>query len=46
MIPYYAAQVEFSARKAERMLGFSPRYDLRSGMRLTEAWARWARLIP
>jgi nucleoside-diphosphate-sugar epimerase len=46
MIPYYAAQVELSARKAERMLGFSPCYDLHSGMRLTEAWARWARLIP
>jgi len=46
MVPYYAAKVEFSARKAEKMLGFTPRYDLREGMRLTEAWARWARFIP
>lgn len=45
IIPYYAAQVEFSSRKAEKVLGFSPRYDLQSGMRLTEEWARWARYI-
>lgn len=46
MIPYYGKQVEFSTRKAEQMLGFAPRYDLSSGMRLTEIWARWAKLVP
>jgi nucleoside-diphosphate-sugar epimerase len=45
MVPYYAAQMEFSAKKAEKVLGFAPRYDLHSGMAMTAQWARWARLL-
>jgi nucleoside-diphosphate-sugar epimerase len=45
VLPYYAAKVEFSSAKAERILGYEPRYDLASGMALTEKWARWARII-
>jgi nucleoside-diphosphate-sugar epimerase len=43
---YLSAKIEFSAAKAERLLGFAPRYSFAEGMALTEQWARWARLIP
>jgi nucleoside-diphosphate-sugar epimerase len=46
LLPYYAAKIELSTKKAENLLGYSPRYDLSAGMRRTEEWARWARLIP
>jgi nucleoside-diphosphate-sugar epimerase len=45
VLPYYAAKVEFSSAKAERILGYQPRYDLASGMAVTEKWARWAGVI-
>jgi nucleoside-diphosphate-sugar epimerase len=45
ILPYYAAKVEFTSAKAERVLGYQPRYDLASGMAVTEKWARWAGVI-
>lgn len=45
MIDYLSARVEFSTAKAERLLGFSPRYSLDEGMGLTREWAEWANLL-
>jgi len=45
IVPFFAGQVEYSIAKAERVLGYVPRYDLTTGMALTETWARWARVI-
>lgn len=46
IVPFFGGQVEYSIAKAERILGYAPRYDLATGMALTENWARWARIIP
>lgn len=46
MIPYYASRLEISSQKARDLLGYSPQYTLEQGMKLTEEWARWARIIP
>jgi nucleoside-diphosphate-sugar epimerase len=32
--------------KARELLGYEPAFGFEQGMRLTEAWARWERLIP
>ena len=45
IVPYFAAKVEYSTAKAERLLGYAPRFDLAAGMAVTEKWARWARII-
>jgi len=41
-----ARQARVSTEKARRILGYTPVFTLRSGMQLTEQWARWAGLIP
>ena len=46
MVRRLGAKTELSARKAERLLGYKPAFELDRGMALTEQWARWARLIP
>ncbi len=46
MIDYFANTSDFSIDKARSKLGYSPQYELRRGMELTEQWARWANLIP
>jgi nucleoside-diphosphate-sugar epimerase len=43
--PFFASEVEYSTAKAERLLGYQPRYGLAAGMALTEKWARWAGVI-
>jgi nucleoside-diphosphate-sugar epimerase len=35
----------FSHAKAERMLGYSPRYSIDSALPLLKAWAEWSRLV-
>ncbi len=35
-----------SIEKAAARLGYRPRFDLASGMAMSEAWARWARYLP
>jgi nucleoside-diphosphate-sugar epimerase len=42
---FLAAKTEVRIDKARRLLGYRPRFDLARGMALTEAWARWARLV-
>jgi nucleoside-diphosphate-sugar epimerase len=46
MVGFFAAKTRASIGKAQQLLGYQPRFDLQAGMRLTEAWARWAGLIP
>ena len=46
MVRRLAAKTEFNPAKAEKLLGYAPRFDLAGGMQLTEQWARWARLLP
>jgi nucleoside-diphosphate-sugar epimerase len=41
-----ARQARVSIEKARRILGYTPVFNLRQGMDLTEQWARWAGLIP
>jgi nucleoside-diphosphate-sugar epimerase len=43
---YLSAETEYSSKKAQTLLGYSPQYDLQRGMDVTEQWARWARIIP
>jgi hypothetical protein len=42
----FAARSVASIEKAGRLLGYEPRVGFEEGMRLTEAWARWANLVP
>ena len=42
----FAAPTVFRIDKAVHCLGYVPRYDLQTGMRLTHEWARWANLLP
>ena len=44
-IEYYQAKMTVSIEKARTVLGYSPQYDLATGMELTAAWARWAHFI-
>ena len=44
-IEFYTAKTSVRIDKARQMLGFQPAFDLESGMRLTEQWARWANLL-
>jgi len=44
-IEFYTAKTRIRIDKARQMLGFQPAFDLESGMRLTEQWARWANLL-
>lgn len=45
VVQFYAAKTRVRIDKAQRMLGYQPVFDLDSGMRLTEQWARWANLL-
>lgn len=42
----FAARSTARIDKARRTLGYEPRWSFDDGMRLTEAWARWANLLP
>jgi nucleoside-diphosphate-sugar epimerase len=42
---FYAAKTTVRIDKAKRLLGYQPGFDLESGMRWTEKWARWANLL-
>jgi nucleoside-diphosphate-sugar epimerase len=44
-VQFFAAKTRVRIDKAKQMLGYQPVFDLDSGMRLTEQWARWARLL-
>jgi len=53
IIPISASMAELLAAKsvvridkAKRLLNYHPVFDIDSGMRLTEHWARWAGLLP
>ncbi len=45
MIDFFSARTRVRIAKAKRLLGYQPDFDLGSGMRLTEQWARWANLL-
>ena len=45
MIGFYRTQTRVVIDKAQRLLGFTPAFDLERGMAVTEAWARWASLL-
>lgn len=45
LLQVYAGRARFSNEKARRILGYRARVDFDSAMRITEAWARWARLV-
>lgn len=43
---YLSAETDYSNKKAIELLGFDPVFGIDAGMAMTEAWARWARVIP
>jgi nucleoside-diphosphate-sugar epimerase len=45
-VDFLAARTDVVIDKARRVLGYEPAYDLDRGMAVTEAWARWANLLP
>jgi len=45
MIRFYRMRTSVRIEKAKRMLGYQPAFDFKSGMELTERWARWANLL-
>lgn len=44
-ITFFTARTRVRIDKARNLLGYGPQFDLARGMALTEAWARWARLL-
>jgi len=44
-VRFYVPKTRVRIDKARRVLGYQPVFDLESGMRLTEQWARWANLL-
>jgi len=44
-IKLFSAKTTFKINKAKQMLDYQPHYDLPSGMKRTEEWARWANMI-
>jgi nucleoside-diphosphate-sugar epimerase len=44
LISLLASTTTFGIDKARRILGYDPRIDFQTGMRLTAAWIRWAGL--
>lgn len=46
LVRFYASKMRVRIEKAQRQLGYAPRFDFDSGMDLTERWARWANLLP
>lgn len=45
-IRFQSLRTTVSTEKARRRLGYQPRIDFETGMRLTEEWAVWAGLVP
>jgi nucleoside-diphosphate-sugar epimerase len=45
LVEYLAKRARVRIDKARELLGYRPEFDLGAGLRLTEAWARWAGLI-
>lgn len=45
LVHYLAKRPTIQIGKAQEVLGYRPAFGLDDGMRLTEAWARWARLL-
>lgn len=44
LISLFATTTTYSIQKAQQVLGYEPRIDFPTGMRLTAAWMDWARL--
>lgn len=44
-LPIWTSKTHVKIDKAKRLLGYEPRFDLKSGMLLTEKWLRWANLL-
>ena len=43
---FFAAHTDVRIDKARQRLGYEPAFDFERGMEITEAWARWANLVP
>lgn len=46
MVRFFIPKTRVRIDKATRLLGYRPAFDLDRGMAMTEAWARWANLLP
>ncbi len=45
LVEFFSTKTRVSIDKARRLLGYESAFDLKAGMRLTAAWARWAGLL-
>ena len=45
MIDYLASTTRFDSSKSQSLLGYSPQFSFDEGMKMTEEWAKWARLF-
>jgi nucleoside-diphosphate-sugar epimerase len=45
MVRLFAAKGTVRIDKAKKLLGYAPDFDLQTGMKRTEQWARWANLL-
>ena len=45
-VDFLAAKTDVSIEKAQRLLGYEPAFALDDGMALTEAYLRWAGMLP
>jgi len=44
-IRFYSSKATFKIDKAKQLLGYKPRYNLATGMKKTEVWAKWANFL-
>ena len=46
LVDYLGKRAWVRIDKARELLGYRPEFNLQAGLALTEAWARWAGLVP
>jgi len=46
LIKIFTSKARFSNKKAESRLGYKPRWSFEDGMKLTEKWLKYQRIIP
>ena len=46
LVDYLGKRARVRVDKARALLGYRPEFNLQAGLALTEAWARWAGLVP
>ncbi len=45
MLEFFSVKTNVKIDKARQLLKYSPRFDFKTGMNITEKWARWANMV-